>query len=78
MSKSDLSSLNVKVCSVEGGFSNADAVVVATNHTGYYNLNSANLASTMNKLSIIIDVWRVFDKEAFESKGIKYGGVGIG
>lgn len=78
VSKSDLNALNVKVCSIEEGFSNADAVVVATNHTGYYNLNSANLASTMNKSSIIIDVWRVFDKEIFKSKGIYYGGVGIG
>lgn len=73
----DLEKLGVKLCTIEYGFKNSDCVIIATNHLSYYNLDIEYLSSLMNKPSLLIDVWRVFDYNIVKANGIIYKGVGL-
>lgn len=72
----DLEKLGVKLCTIEDGFKNSDCVVIATNHLSYYNLNIEYLSSLMNKPSLLIDIWRVFDSDIIKANGVIYKGIG--
>ena len=78
VAKEELEKLGIEVCSIGDGFKNSDCVVVATNHLSYSELNIEQLCSLMNKPSLLIDIWRVFESKIVKASGIVYGGVGIG
>ena len=61
-----LKELNVKPCSIEEGFNQADCVIIANNHKSYSNLDIENLVLKMNKKSLVIDCWHNFDPEIFK------------
>jgi UDP-N-acetyl-D-mannosaminuronic acid dehydrogenase len=76
--KSELKKNNLKSLSLEKGFTKADAVIILNNNKSFQDLDITNLINKMNKPSLFIDTWRIFDPhEIKQIKGILYGGLGI-
>jgi len=69
--------LKVKNTSLKKGFMNADAVIIMTNNKNFNELNNQKYLNSMNKPSIFIDTWHIFDPvELKQFKGINYYGLG--
>ena len=69
--------LNLKISSLKDGFNKADVVIIMNNHKDFYDLDIYNYINSMNKPSIFIDTWHIFDPlEIKQLKGIIYYGVG--
>ena len=69
--------LKVKSTSLKNGFKQADAVIIMTNNKNFNELNNQKYINLMNKPSIFIDTWQIFDPiELKQFKGINYYGLG--
>lgn len=53
---------------------NVDAIILATNHKEFVELNPKELKK--NKIKIVIDGKNAWDKEAIKNLGIIYKGIG--
>jgi UDP-N-acetyl-D-mannosaminuronic acid dehydrogenase len=56
----------------------ADALIFATNHKQYYEINLSDLKEKMKNKPIIIDGRNIFDKDVVENQGFIYRKVGEG
>jgi len=69
--------LKVKVVSLNEGFKKADAVIIMTNNKNFNELTNQKYLDSMNKPSIFLDTWHIFDPiELKQFKGINYYGLG--
>ena len=63
--------------SVKEGFKKADAVIIMTNNKNFNELTNQMYLDSMNKPSIFLDTWHIFDPiELKQFKGINYYGLG--
>ena len=68
----EIKKMKLKTTNVDNGF-NADLVILMNNHKSFSDLNIFNLLNKMNKPSIFIDTWHIFDPlEIKQIKGLKY------
>ena len=51
----------IKSCTIEQGFSDADYVIIMTNHKSFKTLDYPKLLSTAKKDCVLIDWWRMYD-----------------
>ena len=73
----DLKSLKIRTCSIDQGFKDADAVLIMNNHQNYANLNIYKLLKKINKPSLFLDSWQIFEPLEIESiNGVSYLSVG--
>lgn len=72
----EIKKLNVKACSLEEGFKNADCVLIMNNHPFYVEKNINNLVNNMNPDGLFFDTWNLFDDANFKNK-INYSTLGI-
>ncbi|MGH2674322.1 MAG: nucleotide sugar dehydrogenase [Actinomycetota bacterium] len=63
---------------LEEALSGARALVLATNHSFYDDLDPADVASLMAEPRVGVDCWGVLDREAFASSGISVSTFGVG
>ena len=69
--------LKAKVVSLKAGFKKADAVIIMTNNKNFNELTNQKYLDSMNKPSIFLDTWHIFDPiELKQFKGINYYGLG--
>jgi UDP-N-acetyl-D-mannosaminuronic acid dehydrogenase len=61
----DISALGVEVTSIEDGASNADAIVIMTNHPDYEELDVSKIARDRCEPIIVYDGWHLFSVENF-------------
>lgn len=64
--------------SLEEAIAGAGALVLATNHSYYDDLDPSNLASLMAEPKVGIDCWGVLDRSAFAAAGIRVSTFGVG
>ena len=57
----EIKKMKLKTTNVDNGFKNADLVILMNNHKSFSDLNIFNLLNKMNKPSIFIDTWHIFD-----------------
>ena len=77
VSSKDLKNLKIKACSIDQGFKNADAVLIMNNHQNYAKLNIYKLLKKINKPTLLLDSWQIFDPSEINSiNGISYISVG--
>ncbi len=73
----DIRALGVQVKTLEGAFTNADAVVILNNHKSYSNMNLTKMLSLMNKPAVFIDTWNNFNPlQIKQHNDVLYGGLG--
>jgi UDP-N-acetyl-D-mannosaminuronic acid dehydrogenase len=78
VSKEVIESINVRNCSIEEGFKDADVIVIMNSHKSHRKLNIIKLASRSKNPLIFIDCWNLYDKEKIEKSGaIIYSSVGL-
>ena len=78
ISSSIINNLDIKACSIEEGFQNADAVFFMNNHLSYSNLDLFKLLKKMNTPGYFFDGWNIFRaSEVVSCPGINYSGVGV-
>ena len=69
--------LKIKIVSLKEGFKKADAVIIMTNNKNFNELSNKKYLNSMNKPSIFLDTWHIFDPiELKQFKGINYYGLG--
>ena len=69
--------LKIKNTSLKDGFNKADAVIIMTNNKSFNELTHQKYLNSMNKPSIFLDTWHIFDPiELKQFKGINYYGLG--
>jgi UDP-N-acetyl-D-mannosaminuronic acid dehydrogenase len=69
--------LKIKNSSLKDGFNKADAVIIMTNNKSFNELTHQKYLNSMNKPSIFLDTWHIFDPiELKQFKGINYYGLG--
>jgi UDP-N-acetyl-D-mannosaminuronic acid dehydrogenase len=69
--------LKIKIVSLKEGFKKADAVIIMTNNKNFNELTNKKYLNSMNKPSIFLDTWHIFDPiELKQFKGINYYGLG--
>jgi UDP-N-acetyl-D-mannosaminuronic acid dehydrogenase len=51
----------IKSCTIEQGFSDADYVIIMTNHKSFKTLDYPKLMATAKKDCVLIDWWRMYD-----------------
>jgi len=74
----DVGKTGVKAVTMEEGFKDADAVIIANNHHSYEGLPIETLLSTTKKPCTFMDCWAVFESDRIKSvDGITYGGIGF-
>jgi UDP-N-acetyl-D-mannosaminuronic acid dehydrogenase len=56
----------------------ADALILATNHREYYDIDAKELASMVSPDCVVADCWNVFDPEVFEKNGLRVITLGRG
>jgi len=67
----------VEWCSIEQGFSKADAVLFMNNHRNFNKLDIYTLTRSMKVPSIVFDGWRLFNGDEIEKiPGVRYMGLG--
>jgi UDP-N-acetyl-D-mannosaminuronic acid dehydrogenase len=77
LKKNEIEKLDIKSCSLEKGFLNADAVLIMNNNKKYEDLNIINLFKKTKKPLLFYDSWQLFDPlEIKNIKGITYASVG--
>lgn len=75
----ELKKLNVKSCSLQEGFQNADAVFFMNNHPSYSNMKIFEFIDTMNMPALFFDCWQIFlPSDIRNIPGIMYAGIGVG
>ncbi len=76
--KTDLKRHHLKSVDLKKGFYKTDAVIILNNNKNFQDIDLRNLMNKMNKPSIFIDAWRIFDPhEIKQIKGVLYGGLGV-
>lgn len=58
--------------------SDAQALVLATNHSAYDRLDPGDIASLMSEPRVAVDCWGVLDRAAFERAGMTVATFGVG
>jgi len=75
----ELEKKGVKVCSVEQGFNEADAVFIMNNHRAFSNIRIIKLLKSMNHPALFFDSWQIFHLSDIKNvQGIIYASVGVG
>jgi UDP-N-acetyl-D-mannosaminuronic acid dehydrogenase len=75
--KQDLEAVGIEWCSVDKGFSEADAVLFMNNHRDFAALDIYKLTKTMKLPGIFFDGWHLFNAEEIEKiEGARYMGLG--
>ena len=73
----EIKKLKVKNARINQGFQNADLAIIMNNNRIFNDLNIFDCLNKMNKPSIFIDAWQIYDPlEIKQIKGITYLGVG--
>ena len=73
----EIKQLKVKNARINQGFQNADLAIIMNNNRIFNDLNIFDCLNKMNKPSIFIDAWQIYDPlEIKQIKGITYLGVG--
>jgi len=52
--------LGVIPVTIEGGFSNADCIIIMNNHNSYLNLDMTSLLAKVSKPCLLVDTWKMF------------------
>jgi len=77
VNESEIISLGVNYTTLDAGFNNADAAIIMTNHVEYEKIDINILLKKMNKPSVLIDGWQLFNSEiVYQHSGIKYMSIG--
>jgi UDP-N-acetyl-D-mannosaminuronic acid dehydrogenase len=72
-----IADLGARACTLEEGFSGADAVIIANNHPDYLSADIPTLARGLKRPAVLFDSWSLFSAADFRSvPGIRYGGLG--
>lgn len=78
VSKDLIESMDVKCCSIEEGFRDADVVIIMNSHEKHKNLKINKLADASCHPLIFIDCWNLYDKqEIAKYDNIIYSSVGL-
>ena len=73
----DLKKFKIRTCSIDQGFKDADAVLIMNNHQNYADLNIYKLLKKINKPSLFLDSWQIFEPLEIEGiSGVSYLSVG--
>jgi UDP-N-acetyl-D-mannosaminuronic acid dehydrogenase len=73
----DILKLGIKPVSLKEGFTQADAIVILTNHQSYRDINIFKMTKLMRKPAVFIDTWHIFEPYDLKRiEGVIYGGVG--
>ena len=73
---SDIENIGITVNTVQGGFEDADCVIIMNNHKSYHSLNVKELLRSSSKPCVFVDCWSMF-RDLVKEDGIIYTGVGI-
>ena len=74
----ELEAIGVATCSIEEGFSNADAVVVMNSHWTHRGLDIRRLSEAASKPLLFVDCWNLYDKYELQSiDSLSYSSVGL-
>lgn len=74
----DLQKHDIKVCSLEEGFREADAVYIMNNHKSYVDMKIFELIETMKKPALFYDCWQIFNPVDIRNiSEIMYAGTGV-
>tara|TARA_Y100001970_G_scaffold199595_1_gene242774 strand:+ start:8550 stop:10214 length:1665 start_codon:yes stop_codon:yes gene_type:complete len=77
VSKKEIEKLGIKFLDLKKGFHKADAAIILNNNPKYNEMNIFKMLNLMNKPSVFIDTWHIFEPaEIKKIKGIIYGGHG--
>ena len=69
--------LGARACTLEEGFTGADAVVIMNNHPDYLTADILALARSMRNPSVLFDSWSLFGPDDFRGvPGLRYGALG--
>lgn len=76
--KEQIESIEVRSCSIEDGFKDADVIVIMNSHKNHRGLNINKLSKTSKNPLVFIDCWNLYDKQDIaRHKNIIYGSVGL-
>jgi UDP-N-acetyl-D-mannosaminuronic acid dehydrogenase len=68
--------LGAEPVTLDAGFTDADAVLVITNHPEYAKLDLPPLLARLRRPAVLFDSWRILDEEAARAAGVRYAGIG--
>ena len=72
-----IADLGARACTLEEGFTGADAVVIMNNHPGYVEAPLPALARRLQRPAVLFDAWSLLDPACFrDTPGLHYGALG--
>lgn len=74
----EIEKFGATACDLDGGFENADCVLIMNNHESYSKMDILSLLNKMNRPGLFFDGWHIFSKEIVAHvDGITYDGLGV-
>jgi UDP-N-acetyl-D-mannosaminuronic acid dehydrogenase len=72
-----IADLGARACTLEEGFTGADAVIVMNNHPGYLDARLPVLAGRLRRPAVVFDSWGLLSADDFRDvAGLHYGALG--